>query len=203
MTKDNHTSWPSIGSAYVDEFGPIEREVYQAAGELWPQAERYSISVLQDGPAGQRILHNAAAIVSRIYLERSGRINNLKAYLYQTFKRLVLAQLEKESGHRKLEAAMLSRTTEEAESLTTDIDRKILVQQIMQRMDRQMREIFELLVLGHTFEEIGQHLNRSAHSIRTAYNRRLNRLIMQIKAETLAAENKPLDSKSIIPGSES
>lgn len=171
-------------------FGQIEVDVFRAAGELWPRAERYSRQVLGDGQAGQMLLLKAAAIVSRIYVERVGQISDLKAYLYQTFKRLVLAKLESERGHRRLESEMLYQVAGEPDTSTTDLDQKILVQQIVKRMDKWMREVFELLVLGHTFEEIARNSNLDAHSLRSKYNKFQKKLIKQIQAEMLATEQK-------------
>ena len=174
----------------MDEFGQIEADVYLVASELWGQAERYSIKVLQDAQTGQRLLLKAAALVSRINKESPAQIDNLKAYLYRTFKRLVLAQLETENGHRRLEVEHLSQFQESVDSLSIDIDRKILIQQIMGRMESSMREIFELLVLGHTFEEIAPQFNQSAHTMRTRYNKRLKKLSKQIRDEIIMAEKK-------------
>jgi len=190
VANDNHLPWPHLSSAYTDEFGQIEADVYRAAGELWRLAETYSIKVLQDSQAGQRLLLRAVAIVSRVYQERPDQINNLKAYLYRTFKRLVLDHLEKENGHRRLEIENLSKLVHPGDSTSADVERKILVQQIMRRMDAWMREVFELLMLGHTFEEIGPKFNQSAHLIRTKFSKELSKLTKRIQADTTAAEKK-------------
>jgi DNA-directed RNA polymerase specialized sigma24 family protein len=186
----NHVTWPQLDAAYTDEFGQVEAEVYRAAGDLWPLAETYSIRVLQDSQSGQRLLLKAVAVVSRVYRERPGQISNLEAYVYQTFKHLVLAQLEKENGHRRLETENHHQLAPPVDSASANPDRKILVQQIMRRMDTWMREVFELLVLGHTFEEIGPKYNQSAHALRTRFSKALNKLTKKIEAETLAAEKK-------------
>jgi DNA-directed RNA polymerase specialized sigma24 family protein len=190
VAEENHIPWPVIEGAYTDMFGQIEVEVFRAAGELWPQAERYSRQALRDGQSGQMLLLQAAAIVSRIYVERVGQISDLKAYLYQTFKRLVLARLELERGHRRLESEMLHRTADEPDPSTTNLEQKILLQQIVKRMDNWMREIFELLILGHTFEEIARNSNQDAHRLRSKYNKLQKKLIKQIQAEMPATEQK-------------
>jgi DNA-directed RNA polymerase specialized sigma24 family protein len=190
VAEETHIPWPPIEAAYTDEFGQVEMVVFKAAGDLWPRAERYSRQVLRDNQAGQRLLLQATAIVSRIYVERVDQISDLKAYLYQTFKRLVLAQLEKERGHRRLESAMLHHIAGEPDTSTSDLDQKILVQQIVKRMDKWMREVFELLVLGHTFEEIARDSNQNAHRLRNKYNNPQKKLTKQIQAERLSSEQK-------------
>jgi hypothetical protein len=195
VTKYNHIPWPPLDAAYVDEFGPIEVDVHRAAGDLWPQAEAYSLTVLQDVQIGQRLLLKAAAGVSRIYREKPADILNLKAYLYRTFKRLILAQLEYENGHRRLEAVYLSEGADVLDSVSTDIEQKILIQQIMRRMDEWMLEIFKLLILGHTFEEIGTKRNQKPQRLRAKFSKQLMKLKKRIQAETIAAEKKTLGAR--------
>jgi DNA-directed RNA polymerase specialized sigma24 family protein len=190
VTKNHHIPWPSLETAYLDEFGQIETDVYLVASGLWRQAESYALRVLQDAQTGQILLLKATALVSRVKRESPKQIDNLQAYLYSTFKRLVLAQLEKENGHRKLEVEHLSQLPQPGESLSVDVDRKILIQQIMRSMESWMLEVFELLVLGHTFEEIAPRFNQSAHVLRTRYSKSLKKLTKQILAETLDAEKK-------------
>jgi len=190
VAEENHIPWPSIKAAYTDEFGQVESDVFRAAGELWQQAEGYSRQVLRDGQAGQILLLQATALVSRVYVERSDQIADLKAYLYQTFKRLVLAKLEKERGHRRLASEMFYQLTGEPDASATDLDQKILLQQIIKRMGKWMREVFEQLVLGHTFEEIARNSNQDAHRLRSKYNKQQKKLTKQIQAEMLTTEQK-------------
>jgi hypothetical protein len=184
MSRLTQVPWPSLASAYTDEFGHIEPNVYEAAGALWKvSGERLALSTLADAPTGLRLMLKAAAIVSRKHAEPESLIANLSAYLFQTYKHLVLAELEKENGHRQREKERQTEIESLSVSLTEDLDRKILVQQLMGRMDDWMREVFELLVLGHTFEEIGRFRNQNAHVLRTKFNKRLKRLTKQIQSD--------------------
>jgi DNA-directed RNA polymerase specialized sigma24 family protein len=203
VAEENHIPWPHIETSYTDEFGHVEIDVHRVAGDIWPWAERYARQVLQDGQAGQRLLLQATAIVSRVNAEHAEHISDLRAYLVRTFKRLVLAQLEKESGHRRLESEMLRGSVDEGNASTPDLEQKILVQQIVQRMDGWMREIFEQLVLGHTFEEIGRKSRQNAHSLRTKYNKHFNKLIKQMRAEMLPAAESPRTKAPVKPTSSS
>lgn len=181
---DNHaaTIWPTLETAYTDEFGDIDPEVYAAAGRLWRQGERYALSALGDASTGLRLMLKAAAIVSRRRTLPDDHITNLSAYLFQTYKHLVLAELEKENGHRQREKDRQTEIEAISVSLAEDVDRKILIQQIIRRMDEWMREVFELLTLGHSFEEIGKLRGQNAHALRTKFNRHLKRLTKQIQS---------------------
>jgi DNA-directed RNA polymerase specialized sigma24 family protein len=179
------TSWPPIEQAFTDECGLIDREVYDAAATLWPQAERLALQTLRDAATGQHLMMKACALVTRQRHTASPEISNLPAYLYRTWKRLLLAELEKENGHRQLEAALLESATQQRDDSAAEPDHKILVQQLMQRMDPWTRKVFQLRALGFTFEEIGPALGLGGHIIRTRFSKRLKRLAAQ-----LAAENK-------------
>lgn len=180
MTKTTGTIWPPLQNTYTDEFGQIEPEVYTAAGTLWNRAEHFAISTLGDSATGLRLMVKAAAIVSRKRAAQDDHINYLSAYLFQTYKHLVLAELEKENGHRQREREMGMASASSPDSLAEDVDRKILVQQIMGRMDEWMRGVFEMQILGYTFEEIGQLRNQNAHVLRTKFNKRLKRLMKEL-----------------------
>jgi DNA-directed RNA polymerase specialized sigma24 family protein len=172
--------WPSTEQAYLDEFGPIEPVVYKAAQTLWPQVERVSRQMLHDAAAGQRQLMKACALVTRKRTSDSRTITNLPAYLYRTWQRLVLAELEKENGHRQMEAARLAATVEHLTLSTEELERRILLQEIVRHMDSWTRRIFEFLTLGFSYEEIAAELGGNGHAVRVKYDRQLKRLAQQL-----------------------
>jgi len=190
MSESRGTIWPPLESAYTDEFGHIEPEVYKAAGSLWSRAERYALSKLGDAATGLRLMIRAVALVSRKHAAPQEPIANLTAYLFQTYKHLVLAELEKENGHRRREAERRAELEPKPSTVPADLDRKILLEQITRRMDEWMREVFELLILGYSFEEIGEARGKDAHGIRTKYNKQLHQLTNQLTAETDTAERR-------------
>jgi hypothetical protein len=174
MVNSTQTTWPPLDAAYNDEFGLIEPEVYAAAGQLWLKGEKYALSTIGDGAAGLRLMVKAVALVSRKRATPGHAIENLSAYLFQTYKRLLLAEMEKQNGHRQRDlesyaALSESRLNADAEEL----ERKILLQQIVVRMDGWMREIFELLTLGYSFEEIGRLRDENGHALSTKFNKNL------------------------------
>ena len=182
MDKHKGIIWPPLEAAYTDEFGEIDPEVYVAAGRLWSQGERFALSKLGDGASGLRLMIKATALVSRALASRDDPIANLPAYLFHTYRRLVIAELKEEKGHRQLETERQTELQGPSDSPAADIDRKILIEQIMARMDDWTRGVFQLRVLGHSFEEIGKLRGRNAHALRSKFNKRLKRLTKQIQS---------------------
>ena len=185
------TNWPPLETAYTDEFGHIEPEVYRTAGTLWnAYGEQYARSKLGDAPTGLRLMLKAAASVSRKYLDPNVHIESLPDYLFKSYKRLVLAELEMQNGHRRREAERHAEAASLPDATVADMDRKILIQQIIRRMDAWTREIFELLILRYTFEEIGKMRGENGHHIRTKYGKKLKGLKKLLEAESDSAEEK-------------
>jgi hypothetical protein len=93
--------WPLIKSDYTDEYGQIQVEVYMAAGAIWDAARRFALLTLQDSHTGSKLLFRAAVIVSLKRTEPNVLIEDLKAYLFQTYKHLVLDELRKENRRKE------------------------------------------------------------------------------------------------------
>jgi DNA-directed RNA polymerase specialized sigma24 family protein len=172
--------WPRLETRYEDESGPVDPEVHRAAGELWPRARRMANDLLGDPATGYGLLQRAVSAVSRLTLHERGRIRDVVPYLFKTYKRLVLAEVEKVNGHRlkQIEAAELwhSAGADPARSL----DRGLLVQELAARLDPWARHVFELLVLGYSFDEIGPLVNRNPHVARNRFRLAVRRVAKQI-----------------------
>jgi len=193
------TVWPLIKSAYIDEFGQIEPDVHNAAGELWHKhGESYALSMLQDSAAGRTLMLKAAAKVSRKRAEQPDHINYLKAYLFTTFKRLVLEELQKRNGHREHEDARRAELSQGEHSVVEDVDRKILIEQLCLRMDAWTRKVFELRALGYTFEKMERELSLKANAIRAKYCQEVHRLKKEIESETREAEERTSEAKESV-----
>lgn len=172
-------SWPSLDEGYTDEFGVICPGVYQAAGELWPQAEGYADSRLHDCPAGLRLMLKAAAAVSRKSQEQPDQIRDLKAYLWTTFKRLVSEEAEKESRYQPMETEQ--RPTNNSHAPSGTLDDQILIEEVMAQMDPWTRSVFELRVIGHQFEEIAQILEMRPNLLRSKFHKEIQKLSRRLR----------------------
>jgi len=189
--------WPVLDTGYDDEFGSVDPVVHRAAGELWSCAEHLAGDLLHDSVTGYRLLKQAVAAVSRLAPERRAQIRDLPAYLFQTYKRLVLAELEKQNARntRQLDAADLLRLPIDAD----DIDRDILIQELVGRLDSWSRNVFEALLLGYSFVEIGRSLGRNPHVVRNRFRLAVRKLARNIGApvgrpRSTAAHTGPIPS---------
>lgn len=189
------SSWPPLGAdGYSDEYGRIEPKIYEAAGEIWPEAETFALSTLHDAAAGRTLLTKAAANVSLAYASRPDEIVNLKGYLFKTFKYLVLAELRKIRLHENLTARIDFTSGGSLHASAEDLDKKILLEQLMAAMDGWTREVFELRLLGYTFDEIGRERGMLGASVRNRYNKsvkELDRLVNSLSGRTDESDSEP------------
>ena len=183
MPDHSDNSWPPLGEdGFSDEYGRIEPEVYEVARELWPEAKAFAQATLRDAAAGWTLLMKAAANVSRARALRPNEISSLGGYLFKTYKNLILAELRKIRLHEDLTAQ--SRPPANLPDATVDeIDRKILVEQLMAEMDQWTRETFALLVLGYTFEEIGRGYKMLGASVRNRFNLSVKKLLRRLRGD--------------------
>src|SRR5205085_2247530 len=100
-------------------------------------------------------------------IERNKPVRNIKAYLFVTYKRLLLVELRKRRRLEEFDAPEIRQKIEmEQKSLADDLEQKILAQELMQRMDDKMRYVSEFRILGYTFEEIAVKLTTPANILR-------------------------------------
>ncbi|MGH9846594.1 MAG: hypothetical protein ACREEM_48465 [Blastocatellia bacterium] len=176
-------AWFTIERTYTDEFGEIDRETLAAAGQIWPQARPWALRILSDEQACYTLLMKACARVTRKRAESPAPIENLRAYLFQTWRRRLLDEQEKGNGHRQRDAEMAESLPPEPDSGAADLDRKILIQQILKRTDEQTRMIFRCLTLGLTFVEIGEKLGQNPDVLRATYHKQIGKLKKQFAPE--------------------
>jgi DNA-directed RNA polymerase specialized sigma24 family protein len=187
MAEPQEREWPAIDSAYTDEYGQVQVEVYMAAGAIWNAARRFALLTLQDSHAGSRLLFRAAVIVSLKRIEPDAQIDDLIAYLFQTYKHLVLDELRKENRRKEIQAERRAELDSLSINITEDIDRKILLEQLVRRMDPWLREVYELRCLGYDFDVIAKSLGERTNVVRSRFSKRVTHLMNEIKEETQRA----------------
>ena len=171
MADSLQISWPSLDAPYIDEFGCIDRDIHEAAREIWRWAAAYAIATLGDEASGQLALKKVCAKITEKRAAGSIRIVKLNAYIQAAFKHEVLAQLKS-----KRSANVVDLATEPITDSGLDIDQKILVEQILARMNSEDRRITELLILGYSFEEIAKKDGTRSNVIRSRYSKLLKRI---------------------------
>ena len=161
--------WPSLDASYVDEFGCIDEDVHAAAGEIWHWAAAFATATLGDEASGQLALKKVCAKITEKRAAGAIQIVTLKAYIQTAFKHEVLAQLKR---HRSADVDL----SNEPSDYGLDMDQKILVEQILARMDPEDRRITELLILGYSFEEIARKDGTRSNVIRSRHSKVLQRI---------------------------
>lgn len=162
--------WPSLDASYVDQFGRIDQDVHHAGGEIWPWAAKFALSTLRDEAEGQDILLKVCA---RITQKRTGgdiQVEKLTPYLRTSFKREVLARLKAQR------LSSLETDFELVADSDSDLDRNILLEQIIARMDPANRRITELLILGYSFEDIARQDGTQSNVLRSRHSKQLAKI---------------------------
>lgn len=172
--------WGTLEIGYTDEFGHIAPDIYKAAGRIWRRAQDYASRVLHDDARARTLLLKAASQVTRARDEREHQVNELDGYLLQTFKRLVLAELEKDNNRRRFESDAGFQAEWHAQA--SNVERRILLDEIVGLMDEWTRSVFEWLTLDYSFDEIARHLGMSPKVLRNKYNRHVSALIKRVCA---------------------
>jgi DNA-directed RNA polymerase specialized sigma24 family protein len=167
------SDWGTLEIGYTDEFGAVASDVYAAAGRVWRQSRDYAARVLHDSDdaRARTLLLRAAAQTTRARDEKSHRIDELDGYLFQTFKRVVIAELDKDNNRRRFEGKAHLET--EWRSQASNVERRILLGELVAAMDEWTRGVFEWLVLDYSFDDIARHLGMNVKVLRNRYNRHL------------------------------
>lgn len=170
MADSLQKSWPSLDAPYIDEFGCIDTDVHEAARNIWRWAAAYATATLGDEASGQLVLKKVCANITKKRAAGDIRIIKLTAYIQTAFKHEVLAQLKRK---RSLNVEL---ATEPITDSALEIDQKILVEQILARMEPEDRRITELLILGYSFEDIATKDGRRSNVIRSRHSKLLKRI---------------------------
>jgi hypothetical protein len=172
--------WGVLESEYVDEFGPVAPALYEAAGRIWRRSLTYAARSLPgtDQASTRTLLIKAAAQVTGSTTWRDRQVNDLDGYLFQTFRHLVLAELEKANNRLRLETE--ARLDAEWVDQSNNVERRILLGELVAAMDGWTRAVFMWLSLDYTFNEIAGHLDMDPRVVRNKYKRRLAALMKQV-----------------------
>lgn len=170
MADSLQVPWPSLDAPYVDELGSIDKDIHEAAGEIWHWAATFAIATLGDEASGQLALKKVCAKITEKRAAGTIQIVNLRAYIQTSFKHEVLSQLKR---HRSTDVEL---SAEPLPDYGLHIDQKILVEQILARMDHEDRRITELLILGYSFEEIARKDGRRSNVLRSRHSKLLKRI---------------------------
>jgi len=179
-------TWPDLDSSYTDEFGRIDRTIYEIARKIWPVVVPSILRLLRDLQAGQAVMMKAAALVSRKLNEDPQKLTNLHGYLYRTFIHLLKEKAEKEGRHAELNRAMWLKSEASAKQSDEAIYEIILIHQLLKRTDPDTRTALELRLIGHTFEEIAKWRGMNSNHLRSEWSKEVRRLARSCMRERRA-----------------
>jgi DNA-directed RNA polymerase specialized sigma24 family protein len=163
--------------------GWVDPEVYRAAGEVWGKSgEALAHRLLGHGPAGLPFMREAAARVTHYMAKSSAVIGNLEGYVFRTYERLLLAEVRHRNKYQPLDQEALDTQALSwmGDTDPGDVERDILLEQIISLMDEWTREVFELRVLGHGFEFIAGVVGMRSNHVRSLFHKRMQQLMKQV-----------------------
>jgi DNA-directed RNA polymerase specialized sigma24 family protein len=177
------SDWGTLEIGYTDEFGTVAPDVYEAAGRAWRRAQDYAARVLHDADdaRARTLLLKAASQVTRARDEKGHQVTELDGYLLRTFKRVVLAESEKDHNRRRFESEAGFEAEWQAQA--SNVERRILLSEIVDLMDEWTRSVFEWLTLDYSFDEIAHHLGVNVKVLRNRYNRHVAVLMKEVTSK--------------------
>lgn len=162
-------------------------EVYETARTLLPAAESFAKRGGIDAPQAEEILMEAADKVLSAK-SRGNEIQNLPAYLFTSYKRLILNRIR----HSRNEVEFADNAQEKALGpsavVSPDVELGILVEEIARRMDRQSRFIFDHLQLGYSYKEISPKFKKEfgvdvkENALRSKFSKAVDRLVKEFES---------------------
>lgn len=177
----NFHIWPPLSETYQDVFGEVDLDVYNAAGEIWQRGRAFAHAYGIDDAITHTAMIRAVAKVSHRIKRPAPDLKTpgaLKAYLFTSFRRSLLDEIKNKQSSTVVRLDDLEAVTDQSssESLATQIERKILLEEIVRHMDSKTRFIYERLILGYSFEEIAEAMGTQSNILRSTFSKRIRRI---------------------------
>jgi len=187
VTEGSHIPWPeweSLSPTFKNSQETINQDVYNAAGEIWPQAISLAVKADIDESLAYIAMMAAVVGVSRIPPES---IELLSRYLFKAYRRQLF-----EHG-RKMRSAEIAVPIEDYnlidDHVARQIEQKILLEEIVARMDEETLQIYEKLILGHSFEQIARAQDEHANVLRSRFSKRLKKIATEINYDRMGRKS--------------
>jgi RNA polymerase sigma factor (sigma-70 family) len=146
----------------------------QAAYAIEQSALRYRQGELRDEGIAVALLEAAVHIGSRA--GPWAPIANPAAYLRKIFARLVDDEVDRRHRFVSVEAAGLDERLTAKDGCHDDIERVLLVETLLERMDSQTRRVVEARMIGMSIEEIATELGVTTNCVSQRLKNGLERL---------------------------
>lgn len=169
----------------VDLLGrEIDPAVASVAQEIAPRAVSHGEKLLGDPALAISLFEEAAATVSKTIKEKEAsgkpRIRDMRGYLFRTYLRRI-------SVERKAHLALDDATEEEWQKQArqtddSDIERQILVKELLESCDTLTREILYRKLEGCTGKEIEKFCGIPVNAVNLRFSKALRRLQRTVRA---------------------
>lgn len=167
--------WKTLSSSFKSSFPALTEDVYNAAGEIWPNALKVALREGLDESDARAALFKAIARVS----QRTGEeIKSLPDYLFTSYSRLIRRVVDEQKRYTSLE--MINEEFSSDQNVVAVMENEILLAEIVARMDPEMCRIYEGLILGYSFEELARQQREKANVLRSRFSRGIRRLAREI-----------------------
>lgn len=163
----------------IDHLGrPVEPSVLSVAQEIAPRAVSHGEKLLGDPALAISLFEEAAATVSKTIKEKAAsgkpRIRDVRGYLFRAYLRRI-------SVERKASLALEHSTEEEwqkhaQQTDDSDIERHILVKELLETCDTLTREILYRKLEGCTGKEIEKFCGIPVNAANLRFSKALRRL---------------------------
>jgi DNA-directed RNA polymerase specialized sigma24 family protein len=171
MSDHSWPSWDSLTLSFRESYKAFDPTVYKTAGDIWLAA----LSFAKSRDCDESIAYNAmmAAIggVSKV----SGRkITSLENYLFTAFKHCLFEEM-RITGRFPADSS-LGDNMAIATDASVEIEKRILLEEIVAHMDSETLEVYEGLVLGYSFEELATKHGKQANVLRSRFSKQVRRI---------------------------
>ena len=177
--------FPELISSYQDELGTVSPQVLNEAQKIWLVSRSFSYKMLQDEQLSQLLMMKAVVKISDKINHESTEINNLRAYLFSTFKRLVLAEVRKENLHHELENQWIEHLTEtfknKPQTEEEIIYHQILITELEEKMDGWTRKVFRYRMLGYEYKDLVPDYGSAENVIRSKFSKKIKKLAILLQ----------------------
>jgi RNA polymerase sigma factor (sigma-70 family) len=157
-----------------DRGNPVDPRLEQAAYAIERSALSYRQGELRDEEVAVTLLEAAVYIGSRA--ASRAPITSPAAYLRKIFARLVDDEVEKRRRFVSTEAVGLDGRLTARDGCQEAIERALLVEALLERMDSQTRRVVEARMIGRSIEEIASELGVTTNCVSQRLKNGIERL---------------------------
>ena len=173
-----------------DEWNSTKEDVFNLERNLFEQAKfrfkRYFPGTERPDLVNELLRNTTLTVIKKI--EEGVLVENLSSYYLKVFENTVanFSKNKSENSNQLLDTNQL----EEAASIKTNLDEvemKILIKEVIRRMDTEMRFIFEMKLFGYEYSEIQSLYEKrfntpiTSTTLRKKFDRGIKKLAVNIK----------------------